>query len=60
MRGLVERLRDRLSDTDYRWAAESADNVEWEIAVEVIRNAERRGALVLTREEASELGDVES
>lgn len=60
VRALVERLRDRLTLDDYRWAAENADNVEWEIAVEVINAAQRRGQLAMTEEEADELADVES
>jgi hypothetical protein len=60
VRALVERLRDRLTADDYNWAAENADNVEWEIAVEVIRSAERSGQLIMTEDEAGELADIES
>jgi len=59
-RALLDRLRDRLSADHYRWGAESADNMEWEIAAEVIRSAERRGELAMTRDEAAELAEIES
>lgn len=57
---LLERLRDRLSPESYEWAVENADNVEWEIAVHVIREAQERGDLVLTPDEAAELISIES
>lgn len=59
-RELVERLRDRLTADEYRWAAQNADNAEWEIAVEVITSAKSRGELTMTEDEAAELAEVES
>ncbi len=58
-RELIERLRDRLNPEDYRWAAENADNAEWEIAVHVIREAQERGELVLAPNEVRELASIE-
>lgn len=60
MRKLLDRLRDRLSPESYEWAAENADNAEWEIAAHVIREAQESGDLVLTPDERSELASIES
>jgi hypothetical protein len=57
---LLERLGNRLDGETYRWAGESAGQTEWELAIDVIREASLRGELVLTAEEERELSEIQS
>jgi hypothetical protein len=56
---LLERLRDRLSHEDYAWAAENAEQSEWELAIATVHGAVARGDLALTADEHRELSEIE-
>ena len=60
LNGLIERLRGRLSAQDYDWARENSDQTEWELAIETIHEAMRRGALTLDSTEVEELASIET
>ena len=57
---LVERLRDRLTDSDYKWAFENAINAEWELAIATLRGLMSRGRLAMTEAELDELTAIEA
>jgi len=56
---LIERFRDRLAPRDADFARESAEQHEWEMAIEVLNQASRR-RLLLTTAEKKELAEIEA